>query len=306
MIILNIWYWHSQKRNALLHLPPPPPIESLGTYARSPSPEPPISGKGYTHYLRYRLPLAITKNSPFPGLFREIFRRLRPQNTPFPKKMGTRMRPSYTFEGGGGTYPVRGRQSRPMGLASTPSHRRTLTPLPRWWTPHQLSSLKKERKKKNPLSTGPIKMSYSVLWKVMVWKQFMQIQVSSFCSSVYIKSMFILGVPKSGMADFQSFAILTLNSENNLSIGEWRWRFWNMTILLLHYTVFRQKWANLRPTSTQKLLKFGVDMPMCNPLIYQSCRKHYTGWPKKKTPERNSRFSGLCSDQQLSFFHLAG
>ena len=32
----------------------------------------------------------------------------------------------------------------------------------------------------------------------------------------------------------------------------------------------------------------------------------YTGWPppKKKRRRRNSRFSGLCSDQQLSFFTL--
>ena len=47
--------------------PPPHPIEPGGTYARSPSPEPPISGKGYTPYLGYWLPLAIPKTPHFPG-----------------------------------------------------------------------------------------------------------------------------------------------------------------------------------------------------------------------------------------------
>ena len=72
----------------------PPPIELGGTYARSPSPEPPISCIGYHWQLQ--------KNTPFPGFSREIFPRLSPPNTAFPEKMGTRMRPPYVFEWGGG------------------------------------------------------------------------------------------------------------------------------------------------------------------------------------------------------------
>ena len=64
--------------------PPPPHIESGGTYARSPSPEPPLHlGKRYAPYLGYWLPLAIAENTQFLGLSREIFPRL---PLPPPKK----------------------------------------------------------------------------------------------------------------------------------------------------------------------------------------------------------------------------
>ena len=35
-------------------------------------------------------------------------------------------------------------------------------------------------------------------------------------------------------------------------------------------------------------------------------RLPYTGWPNKNGTVDTVDFSGLCSDQQLSIFHLAG
>ena len=81
--------------------PPPPPIEPGGTYARSPSPEPPISGKGYTPlslekdiivppYIGYWLPLAKKKKQKTSGFSPEIFPRLQPKNTPPPLSRGWR------------------------------------------------------------------------------------------------------------------------------------------------------------------------------------------------------------------------
>ena len=81
--------------------PPPTPIEpggGGGTYAHSPSPKPP--------YLGYWLPLAITKNTPFSGLSREIFPRLLPKNTPLSRENGnTHEAPSCIRVGGGGGNP---------------------------------------------------------------------------------------------------------------------------------------------------------------------------------------------------------
>ena len=91
-------------------LPPPPtpptPIEPGGTMLVPPIPEPPylekriyppISSIGYHWQLQ--------KHS-FSGLSRELFPRLRPKNTPFPAKIGIRMRPlmhsSVCVWGGGG------------------------------------------------------------------------------------------------------------------------------------------------------------------------------------------------------------
>ena len=53
--------------------PPPTPIKPGGTYGHFRSPEPPISGKGYTPYLRNWLLLAITKKKNLFGLSQEIF-----------------------------------------------------------------------------------------------------------------------------------------------------------------------------------------------------------------------------------------
>ena len=73
------------------YLPAPTPIEPGGTYAHSPSPEPPYLGKRISKeippYLGYWLPLALTKKHP---LFLVISGNL-PENTakkypPFPRK----------------------------------------------------------------------------------------------------------------------------------------------------------------------------------------------------------------------------
>ena len=72
-------------------------MESLGTYARSPSPEPPISREK----ILFRA-LAIKQITPFPSFLGKFLPWLRPQNGPFPEKMGTRMRPPYAFGWGGG------------------------------------------------------------------------------------------------------------------------------------------------------------------------------------------------------------
>ena len=74
--------------------PPPTPIEPGGTYARSPSPEPPISGIG--------IPLAMTKNTPFSGLSRKSYRDYC-QIYPLSRENGNiRMRPPHAFEWGRG------------------------------------------------------------------------------------------------------------------------------------------------------------------------------------------------------------
>ena len=49
--------------------------------------KPHISGKGYTPYLGYWLPLAITQNTHFPG-FSGNLPETTVKNTPFPEKMG--------------------------------------------------------------------------------------------------------------------------------------------------------------------------------------------------------------------------
>ena len=67
------------------HLTPPPPL---------------ISGKTYTPIL---LCLIYKEAPPYPGIYRGIFPRLRPQKTPFPEKIETSMLPPCTFEWGGGT-----------------------------------------------------------------------------------------------------------------------------------------------------------------------------------------------------------
>ena len=96
--------------------PPPTPIEPGGTYARSPSPEPPpplSREKDYTPlYLGYWLPVAtkpnfITKtHTPFSGFSREIFPRLLPKNAPppphFPRKWEYACCPLMHSSGGGG------------------------------------------------------------------------------------------------------------------------------------------------------------------------------------------------------------
>ena len=80
--------------------PPPTPIEPGVTCMLVPHHRiPPISGKGYTPYLGYWLPLAITKPPPF-----RIFSGNLPETTaqkypPFPKKMGIYMRPPRAFGG---------------------------------------------------------------------------------------------------------------------------------------------------------------------------------------------------------------
>ena len=104
------WNWvsdfaHARKssESGFLAAPPPPtPIETGGTYARSPSPKPPISGKGYTPPPPPPPPsrvLVIIGNYKTPAF---IFPRLRPKYTPFPEKMGICMLPSHALEGGGG------------------------------------------------------------------------------------------------------------------------------------------------------------------------------------------------------------
>ena len=54
-------------------------------------------------YLGYWLPLATTKNTPFSWFSRESFPRLRPKNTPFPRKWD---RPPYAFGGPGLGWPT--------------------------------------------------------------------------------------------------------------------------------------------------------------------------------------------------------
>ena len=72
------WAWAI---NAV-HTRAPTTIEPGGTYAHSPS--------AVSPYLGYWLPLAITKNTPFPYFLGKSSRDYG-QNTPFPEKMGTPM-----------------------------------------------------------------------------------------------------------------------------------------------------------------------------------------------------------------------
>ena len=78
---------------------PPFPIEPGGTYARSPPPEPPISGIGYHWQLQ--------KNTPFPDFVGKSSRDYGPKIYPPPpslslSKMGIRMRPLMHSSWGGG------------------------------------------------------------------------------------------------------------------------------------------------------------------------------------------------------------
>ena len=54
----------------------------------------------YTPLSRVLVTVGNYKNTPFSWFSREIFPRLRPKNTPFPEKMGTRMRPLMYSSGG--------------------------------------------------------------------------------------------------------------------------------------------------------------------------------------------------------------
>ena len=105
-MLINFQHWNSDPSPTP---PSPTPIEPGGTYAHSPSPEPPISGKrvkdippisGIGYHWQYY------KNTPFSRLSREIFPRLLPKNTPLPEKMGMRMRSLMhsSVGGGGGNY----------------------------------------------------------------------------------------------------------------------------------------------------------------------------------------------------------
>ena len=87
--------------------PTPTPIEQGGTYAHSPSPEPPYLRKRiYTPPPLSRVLVTIGnyKKKPLSVLSLEIFLRLLPNNTPFPEKMGIRMRPPHAFDWGGGGW----------------------------------------------------------------------------------------------------------------------------------------------------------------------------------------------------------
>ena len=95
----KIYFTYSSSKSTLLvskqlvcSPPPPTPIESGGTYARSSSPETPYLGKKIYPSSR------VLVTTPFPGFSREIFPRLRPTNTLLPEEMGTHMRPPYAFE----------------------------------------------------------------------------------------------------------------------------------------------------------------------------------------------------------------
>ena len=78
------------------------PIESV-TYARSPSPEPPISGTRYTPLYRELVTIDsyIYKKIPFPGFLGESSRDHAPKY-PLSRKMGTRMRPVLCLQVGRG------------------------------------------------------------------------------------------------------------------------------------------------------------------------------------------------------------
>ena len=90
--------------HSVLKSPPPPPhIESgVPMYHL----KPPISGTRYPRYLGYWLPVAILlqKKTPLSRAFSGDLPKTTPQSTPFPEKMGTRMRLAYMHSsvGGGG------------------------------------------------------------------------------------------------------------------------------------------------------------------------------------------------------------
>ena len=140
-------------------------------------------GKGYTPYLGYWLPLAVTKHTPSFGLSQEIFPRLKPKKYPlFPENMGTCMLHPYAFEfGGGGAHLVCSRHPWPGGSdwrdpplapgACAPD----LDPGQgaAWWL--HLSKLKKsivlvnsEGKKRRKKSLIGFICLYSVLWILKV------------------------------------------------------------------------------------------------------------------------------------------
>ena len=90
------------------YIPPPHPYnQALGyLYMLVPhhlKPPPPILGKGYTPYLGYWLPLVITtKKKTFPGFLGKSSRDHGQKISPFPEKMGIRMRPPHALSGGPG------------------------------------------------------------------------------------------------------------------------------------------------------------------------------------------------------------
>ena len=88
-----------------LYAHPPPPSQHCHRtrgYAHSPSPEPPISGKGYTPISGIGYHWQLQKNTPFSGLSREIFPRLLPNIPPFPRKWEYACGPLMHSSGGGG------------------------------------------------------------------------------------------------------------------------------------------------------------------------------------------------------------
>ena len=97
-----------RRRTRRVKLAPPGPHSHKpgGTYAHSPSPEPPISGKGYpriyTPLSRVLVTVGNYKNTPFPGFLGKSSRDYGQKIPPFPEKMGTRMRPLCIRVGGGG------------------------------------------------------------------------------------------------------------------------------------------------------------------------------------------------------------
>ena len=90
--------WHSGDRKG--GGPGPHSYRSRGyIYAQSPSPEPPILGKGH----RRIYPLSrrqLPKIPPFLHGF--LGKSSRDYTALFPEKIGTRMRPTYAFQWGGG------------------------------------------------------------------------------------------------------------------------------------------------------------------------------------------------------------
>ena len=96
----------SEKVSALFRARPPTLIEPGGTYAHSPSPEPPISGKRISRdippYLRYWLPLAITENIPFPGFLGKSSRDYGQKIPNFPRKWERACGPLMHSNGGPG------------------------------------------------------------------------------------------------------------------------------------------------------------------------------------------------------------
>ena len=108
-LIIEVHYYRPKEKIGILCMRscpgPPTPIEPGGTYAHYPSPEPPYLGKRISKviapYLGYWLPLAITK-TPLFLVFSGNLPETTARNTPFPEKMGTRMRPPYAVHSSGG------------------------------------------------------------------------------------------------------------------------------------------------------------------------------------------------------------